>query len=195
MGLWYVEAPTFSIQSAHRWRGGFQPYEPAALLPPGRFLVLISVGGRVDLRGHSAAEWSGQLKKNPLTSSGIEPATYWLEARCLNQLRYRVSRNINSLIKNCWHPQPTSSLIISQPWNSLPLPDTIYLATNYLTTTQVTTVRSQWMRVHWGDTTQHIFQRFYIMTVLTCADNCVYAQSQGQRGSVQTCSTDFNHSF
>jgi hypothetical protein len=34
-------------------------------------------------------EGLGQLK-NPMTSSGIEPATFWLVAECLNQLRYRV---------------------------------------------------------------------------------------------------------
>jgi hypothetical protein len=31
--LWEVEAPTFSRQSAHRWRWGCQPYAPAALYP------------------------------------------------------------------------------------------------------------------------------------------------------------------
>jgi hypothetical protein len=31
----------------------------------------------------------GQFK-NPMTSSEIEPATFWLVAQCLNQLRYRV---------------------------------------------------------------------------------------------------------
>jgi hypothetical protein len=31
IGLWDVEAPTFSIQSAHRWRWGCQPHAPAAL--------------------------------------------------------------------------------------------------------------------------------------------------------------------
>jgi hypothetical protein len=36
-------------------------------------------------------EGSGQLK-NPMTSSGIEPATFWLVGQCLNQLRYRVPR-------------------------------------------------------------------------------------------------------
>jgi hypothetical protein len=47
IGLWDVEAPTHSRQSAHRWRKG-QPYAPAALYPPGRFLVLISVRGWVE---------------------------------------------------------------------------------------------------------------------------------------------------
>jgi hypothetical protein len=33
IGLWDVEAPTFSRQSAHRWRWGCQPHAPAALYP------------------------------------------------------------------------------------------------------------------------------------------------------------------
>jgi hypothetical protein len=31
IAVWDVEAPTFSRQSAHRWRWGCQPYAPAAL--------------------------------------------------------------------------------------------------------------------------------------------------------------------
>jgi hypothetical protein len=45
IGLWDVQAPTFSRQSAHRWRWDCQPHVPATLYPLGRFLVLISVRG------------------------------------------------------------------------------------------------------------------------------------------------------
>jgi hypothetical protein len=78
IGLWDVEAPTFSRQSAQRWRWSFPPYAPAAL-PPGRFLVLISVIGWVDPRGVVRLVGLGQLK-NPMTSSGIEPTTFRLIA-------------------------------------------------------------------------------------------------------------------
>jgi hypothetical protein len=58
-------------------------------LPSGRFLVVISVRGCVDPRAIVRLEGLGQLKK-PMTSSGIEPATFRLVAECLNQIRYRV---------------------------------------------------------------------------------------------------------
>jgi hypothetical protein len=48
IGLWDVEALTFSRQSANRWRWGCQPYAPTTLYSLGRFLVHISVRGWVD---------------------------------------------------------------------------------------------------------------------------------------------------
>jgi hypothetical protein len=47
--------------------------------PPGKFLFLIFVRGLVDLRAIVWLEGLGQLKY-PMTSSGIEPATFLLVA-------------------------------------------------------------------------------------------------------------------
>jgi hypothetical protein len=58
-------------------------------LRPWRFLVLISVRGKVNPGAILWLEALGQLK-NPMTSSGIKPVTFWLVAYCLNQLRYCV---------------------------------------------------------------------------------------------------------
>jgi hypothetical protein len=53
---------TFSRQSAHRWRWGCQPYAPAALYPREDSLYSFLLRGWVD----------------PVTKSGIEPATFGL---------------------------------------------------------------------------------------------------------------------
>jgi hypothetical protein len=66
-------------------------------LPPGSFLVLISVRSWVDPRTIVRMEGLGQLK-NPMTSSGIQPMTFRLVAWCINQLRYRVPLKNVSLI-------------------------------------------------------------------------------------------------
>jgi hypothetical protein len=62
---------------------------PSRSLPPGRFLVPISARGWVDPRAIEQLEVLGQLK-NPMIPLGIEPATFRLVARYLNQLPYRV---------------------------------------------------------------------------------------------------------
>jgi hypothetical protein len=54
-----------------------QPYAPVALYPPGRFLILIFDRGSVDPRAIVRLEGLGKLK-NPMTSSGLEPATFML---------------------------------------------------------------------------------------------------------------------
>jgi hypothetical protein len=84
MGLWDVEATIFSRQSAHSWQWDCQTYAPAALYPPpsGRFPVLISVTGWVDLQAIVRPEALDTLEI-PVTSSGMEAATFRLVARCL----------------------------------------------------------------------------------------------------------------
>jgi hypothetical protein len=76
--LWDVEAPIPSRQSDHRWRWGSVP-RSGRPLPPGKFLVLISVRGWVDPRAIERLERLGQWK-NLMTSWEIEPEAFRLVA-------------------------------------------------------------------------------------------------------------------
>jgi hypothetical protein len=72
----------------------FQPYTPAALYPPGRFFVLISVRGSVNPRAIVQVEGLGKLK-NSMTRLGIAHATFRLVTQYINQLRYCVPQLVN----------------------------------------------------------------------------------------------------
>jgi hypothetical protein len=52
---------------------------PTTLYPQEKFLVLISIRGRVKPRAIVQLEGLGQLK-NPVTSSAIKPEAFWLVA-------------------------------------------------------------------------------------------------------------------
>ena len=84
-GVW---GSKISIQSAHEG-GKFVSPTHRPTLPPNKYLVLISIKGWVYLtdimRPEELCQW-----KIPVTSSGIEPATFRLVAQCLNQLRHHV---------------------------------------------------------------------------------------------------------
>ena len=78
-----------SRQSAHEGGKVVSRTHRPPLPPQEIFLIIISVRGWVDLRGHSAAGW---IMSIAMKSSRIEPATFRLIAQCLNQLRHHVPR-------------------------------------------------------------------------------------------------------
>jgi hypothetical protein len=77
---------TFNSQMAAR----LSALRAGRFLPPGRFLVIISVRGWVDPRAIVWLEGLGKLKEKKTYHPGLEPATFQLVAQCINQLRYRM---------------------------------------------------------------------------------------------------------
>jgi len=82
-----VEAPRFQ-DTRHMKVVRLSTLRTGRLYRQDIFLVFISVRGWVDLRKLVGPERLCQWII-PMTASGIEPATFWLVAQCLNQLRHQ----------------------------------------------------------------------------------------------------------
>jgi hypothetical protein len=93
IGLWDVEAPTFSLQNRFTKDGEVSIRRRSPFPLPGRFLTLIFVRGWVDPRAIVRLKWLDTFR-NQITSSGIEPATFQLVAYCLNELCYSVPQKL-----------------------------------------------------------------------------------------------------
>jgi len=78
-----------SRQSAHE-SGKVVSHTHQPTLPPGNIPGTHFCYRLSRPQGHSEARRIMSMKKNPMIPSGIEPATLWLVAQCLNQLLHRV---------------------------------------------------------------------------------------------------------
>jgi hypothetical protein len=108
--LWDVEAPIFCIKSVHRWGWCCQPYVPAVLYLPGRFLVLISARGWVDSSVIVRLKGLGQFKKTKdlivIRTRGLPACSIMREPTTLQSTYYFTLSNYRNKIfiaKELWY--------------------------------------------------------------------------------------------
>jgi hypothetical protein len=125
-------------------------------LPPGRFLILISVRGW----GDPIVRLEGLVQlKNPMTSSGIDPVTFRLVAQCLSQLRYR-------LFPDVWNETSFAKLIHSPKSQRKGM--RLFCRTAYL-------------QLRFDDTVA--FEKLFILTLSLKQKCCRIFQKRGERTS------------